>query len=73
VLLALLRHAEGKAFNRSLVFLATKTGDRYVEVLSRFLESCSQADKLAHAIMRCGSKNAKLVSIATPMCRLAFK
>ena len=71
--LLLLQKCFGATFKRALTFIASKTDDEFVDVLTSYLEESTQEHRLKCAVMRTGAKNSKLVSVSTPLCKQAFK
>ena len=69
----MLKRCSGLTFKRSLCYIASKTEDKFVGVLSRYLDGSTQEHRLKCAVMRSGPRNAKLVSFSTPTCKQAFK
>jgi len=72
-LLLLLSHCDGNVFKTAITFVASKTSDARIAVLEEYLQASTQEHRLKCAVMRTGPRNAKLVTVSTPLAKQAFK
>lgn len=72
-LLKLLTCCEGNVFKYSLTYIAAKTEDRRVGVLTEYLKASTQEHRLKCAVLRVPPRNSKLVTVSTTECKQSFK
>ena len=71
--LKLLTCCEGNVFKHSLTYIAAKTEDRRVGVLTEYLKASTQEHRLKCAVLRVPPRNSKLVTVSTAACKQSFK